>query len=189
MINTLIRDNSTFTTTDIPSSFITQELQIVMAHINNTKQITIANIYISPRASTSTHYKTAHTSIHHCLQYITNLPHAVLTGNENAHSTLWHSYTDDHRGQLKADVISNSDYITLNTSTPTRAPNTTQHHQISPQDLTHCTTGHLGQLNTHYHQTTYPSSPQFTYDMTTDYNKPDILSPTTRTLTIHNSRK
>ena len=43
----------------------------------------------------------------------------------NAHSTLWHSYTDDHRGQLIADVISNSDHITLNTNTPTRVPNTT----------------------------------------------------------------
>ena len=31
----------------------------------------------------------------------------------NAHSTLWHSYTDDHRGQLIADVISKSDHITL----------------------------------------------------------------------------
>ena len=33
--------------------------------------------------------------------------------------------------------------------------------------LTHCTTGHCGQLNTHYHQATYLSSPLLTYDMTT----------------------
>ena len=39
------------------------------------------------------------------------------------------------------------------------------------------------------HQTTYPSSPQLTYDMTTDYNKTDGQSPTTRKLTGHNSRK
>ena len=44
-------------------------------------------------------------------------------------------------------------------------------------------------LNTHYHQTTCPSSPQLTYDMTTDNNKPDGLSPTKRKLTGHNSRK
>ena len=43
-----------------------------------------------------------------------------LIGDVHAHSTLWHSYTDDHRGQLIADVISN---ITLNTNTPTRVPN------------------------------------------------------------------
>ena len=48
-----------------------------------------------------------------------NIPHSILTGDVNTHSTLWHSYTDDHRGQLIADVISNSDHITLQqTSSP-----------------------------------------------------------------------
>ena len=111
---TLIRDNITFTTTDMPSTINTHniELQMVKVHINNTKHITIANIYIPPRDTTSTHYKTADTDIQHCIQYITNIPHSVLTGDVNAHSTLWHSYTDDHRGQLIADVIINSDHIT-----------------------------------------------------------------------------
>ena len=31
---------------------------MVKVHINNTKHITTANIYIHPRDSTSTHYKT-----------------------------------------------------------------------------------------------------------------------------------
>ena len=56
---TLIRDNITFTTTDIPSTINTHntELQMVKVHINNTKHITIANIYIPPPPdSTSTHY-------------------------------------------------------------------------------------------------------------------------------------
>ena len=134
---TLIRDNITFTTTDIPSTINTHniELQMVKVHINNTKHITIANIYIPPRDTTSTHYKTADTDIQHCIQYITNIPHSVLTGDVNAHSTLWHSYTDDHRGQLIADVISNSDHITLNTNTPTRVPNTTLQQTSSP-DIT-----------------------------------------------------
>ena len=108
---------------------------MVKVHINNTKHITIANIYIPPRDTTSTHYKTADTDIQHCIQYITNMPHSVLTGDVNAHSTLWHSYTDDHRGQLIADVISNSDHITLNTNTPTRVPNTTLQQTSSP-DIT-----------------------------------------------------
>ena len=47
----------------------------------------------------------------------------------------WHSYTDDHRGQLIADVISNSDHITLNTNTPTRVPNITLQQTSSP-DIT-----------------------------------------------------
>ena len=121
LLITLIRNNITFTTTDIPSTIDThnKELQMVKVHINNTKHITIANLYIPPRDSTSTHYKTADTDIQHCIQYITNIPHSVLTGDVNAHSTLWHSYTD-HRGLLIAEVISNSDHITLNTNTPTR---------------------------------------------------------------------
>ena len=108
---------------------------MVKVHINNTKHITTAKIYISPRDTTSTHYKTADTDIQHCIQYITNIPHSVLTGHVNAPSTLWHSYTDDHRGQLIADVISNLDHITLNTNTPTRVPNTTLQ-QTSPPDIT-----------------------------------------------------
>ena len=54
---TLIRDNITFTTTDIPSTINTHntELQMVKVHIHNTKHITIANIYIPPRDTTSTH--------------------------------------------------------------------------------------------------------------------------------------
>ena len=79
--------------------------------------------------------QTADTDIQHCIQYITNIPHSVLTGDVNAHSTLWHSYTDDHRGQLIGYVISNSDHITLNTNTPTRVPNTTLQQTSSP-DIT-----------------------------------------------------
>ena len=53
----------------------------------------------------------------------------------NAHSTLWHSYTDDHRGQLIEDIISNSDHITLKTNTPIRVANTTLQQTSSP-DIT-----------------------------------------------------
>ena len=49
--------------------------------------------------------------------------------------------------------------------------------------LIHGKTGHHGQLNTHSHQTTYPSSPKLIYDITTDYDRTDGLSPTTRKLT------
>ena len=83
----------------------------------------------------STHYKTADMGIQHCIPYITNIPHSVLTGDVNVHSTLWHLYTDDHRRQLIADVISNSDHITLNTNTPTRVPNPTLQQTLSP-DIT-----------------------------------------------------
>ena len=131
---TFIRDNLTFTTTAIHSTINTHntELQMVKVHINNTKHITIANMYIPPRYSTSMHNKTADTDIQHYIQYITNIPHSVLTRDVNAHSTLWHSYTDDHRGQRIADVISNSDHKTLNTN---RVPNITLQQTSSP-DIT-----------------------------------------------------
>ena len=190
---TLIRDNIIFTITDITSTINTHntELQMVKVHINNTKHITIANMYIPPRDSTSTHYKTADTDIQHCIQYITNIPHSVLAGDVNAHTNLWHSYTDDHSGQQIAYVNRNSDHITLNTNTPTRVPNTTLQQTSSPYITT--------VSNTLYNRTsrTTPHAPSSdhlsiittTYDMTTDYNKSDGLSPTTRKLTGHNSQK
>ena len=114
VLNTLIRYNIAFITTYIPSNSNTHntELQMVKVYLYNTKHITITNIYIPPRDSTSTHNKTADTDIQHCIQYIPNIPQLVLTGDVKAHSTLWHSFTDDHRGQLIADGISNSDHIT-----------------------------------------------------------------------------
>ena len=132
-IITLIRGNITFTTTDIHLTINTHntELQMVKLHMNNTKHITIANMYIPPGDNTST----ADTDIQHCIQYITNIPHSVLIGDVNAHSTLRHSYTDDHRGQLIADVINNSDHITLNTNKLTRVSNTTLQQTSSP-DIT-----------------------------------------------------
>ena len=122
----LIRHNIPFTTTDIPLTINAHniELQMVKAHINKTKRITIGNIYIPPQDSTSMHYKTVDTDIQHCVQHVTYIPHSVLTEDVNAHSSLWHSYTDEHRGQLIVDVISKSVHITMNTNTPTRVPNT-----------------------------------------------------------------
>ena len=146
---TLIRDNIPCTPTDIPSTISTHniELQMVKVHLNNTKHITIVNVYIPPRDSTSTHYKTADKDIQHCIQHITTIPHSVFTGDVNAHSSLWHSYTDGHRGQLIAEVISNSDYISLNTDTSTRVPNTAFQETSSP-DITTVS-------NTLYNQTSW----------------------------------
>ena len=153
---------------------------MVMVHINNTKHITIANIYIPPLDSTSTHYKITDTGIQHCIQHITHIPHSVLTGDVNSHSTLWHSYTDDHRGQLIADVISNSDHITLNTNTPTRVPNTTLQQTSSP-DITTVS-------NTLYNRTSWttqhaPSSDHLTIIPTINIRHDYSLQQNRRTFT------
>ena len=98
---------------------------MVKVHINNTKHITIANIYIPPRGGRSAHYRTSDMYIRHCMQYVTDMLHSVRAEDAVAHSTLWHSYTDDHRGQLVTDVISNSVHMALNADMPTRIPGTT----------------------------------------------------------------
>ena len=146
---------------------------------------------ILPRDSTSTHYKTADADIQHCIQYITNIPHSVLTGDVNAHSTLWHSYTDNHRGQL-IDVISNSDHIILNANTPTRVANTTLQQTSSPDITTVSTTLYNRTSWTTQHALSSDQLPIITTMNilhTTDYNKTDGISPTKRKSNGHISRK
>ena len=150
---------------------------MVKIHLNNTKHITIANIYIPPRDSTSTHYKTADKDIQHCIQHITTIPHSVLTGDVNAHSSLWHSYTDDHRGQLIAEVISNSDDISLKNRHSNKSAK-----QHIPTDF----------ITRYYHGVQYTVQPDIVTDspriiIRSDYREGHFL--TTRKLTGHNVRK
>ena len=110
---------------NIPKAINTHntELQLIKIHIGKTKDITVANAHFPLRDTTSPHYNTVDTYITYCMRHITNIPNSILTGDVNAHSTLW--YTDGHRGQLISDIISNSEHITLNTDTPTRVPHAT----------------------------------------------------------------
>ena len=71
--------------------------------IGNTKPITVANTYFPPRDPTSPYYNTVDTDIAYCIRHITNIPDSIITGDGNAHSTLWYSHTDDHRGKLNSD--------------------------------------------------------------------------------------
>ena len=89
---TLITDNITFTTTYLPSTINTHNTghQIVKVHINNTKHITIANIYIPPRDTTFTHYKTGDTDIQHCIQY--RPPHSHYNIHKNKHAPYTYIY-------------------------------------------------------------------------------------------------
>ena len=88
----------------------------------------------------SPHYNTVDTDIAYCIRHVTNIPDSILTGDVNAHSTLLYSHTEDHRGQLISDIISNSEHITLNTDTPTRVLHTTLHQATSPDITTIFTT-------------------------------------------------
>ena len=80
------------------------------------------------------------TDIAYYIRHVTNIPDSILTGDVNAHPTLWYSHTDDHRDQLISDIISNSEHIILNTDTPTRVPHTTLQQATSPDITTISTT-------------------------------------------------
>ena len=99
---TYIKHNITFSDTKIPNFInpINTELQIIQLHITNNKIYTIANIYIPPRNTTSPDHATCDADITSCIQYITNLPNSIISGDINAHSPIWHSHTTDHRGDL-----------------------------------------------------------------------------------------
>ena len=136
---TLIKDDIIFTSINIPKEINTHntELQLIKIHIGKTKHVTVANTYFPPRDMTSPHY-TVETDIAYCIRLVTNIPNSILTGNVNAHSTLWYSHTDNHRGQLISDKISNSEHIILNTDTFTRGPTLQQ--ATSPGITTNSTT-------------------------------------------------
>ena len=138
---TYIKHNITFSDTKIPNFInpINTELQIIQLHITHKKIYTIANIYIPPRNTTSPDHATCDADITSCIQYITNLPNSIISGDINAHSPIWHSHTTDHRGDLIADLLGNSDHITLNTNTHTRLPFAANQRPTSP-DITSITT-------------------------------------------------
>ena len=148
---TLIKDDITFTNINIPKAINTRntELQLIKIDIGKTKDITVANAHFPPRDTTSPHYNTVDTDIAYYIRHVTNIPHSILTGDVNADSTLWYSHTDDHRGHLISDIISNLEHITLNTDTPTRVPHTTLQ-QATSQDITTISTTLYTQPGTQY---------------------------------------
>ena len=90
----------------------------------------------------------------HCIHHITNIPHSVLIVDMNAHSTLWHSYTDHHRGQLIVDVIRhyNTKHRLTNQSAEHHTATTifNRYHRVFRSD--HNTHQHTHfQLNVHKH--------------------------------------
>ena len=100
---TYIKHNITFSDTKIPNFInpINTELQIIQLHITNNKIYTIANIYIPPRNTTSADHATCDADITSCIQYITNLPNSIISGDINAHSPIWHSYTKKKKKKKK----------------------------------------------------------------------------------------
>ena len=91
------------------------------------------------RESLEENYNTVDTDIAYCIQHFTNIPNSILTGDANAHSTPWYSHTEDHRGHMISNIISNSKHILI-TDTPTRVSHTTLQQTTSPDITTISTT-------------------------------------------------
>ena len=105
------------------------ELQHIKIHLTNHKHL---NIYIPPRDTTNPDHSNSQEDITNCMTHILNTNNTILTGDFNAHHTLWHSPTTDNRGTLIADLINSSNQIVLNTNTPTRIPTNRNHQATSP---------------------------------------------------------
>ena len=108
------------------------ELQHIKIHLANHKHLNIFNIYIPPRDTTNPYHSNSQEDITNCMTHILNTNNTILTGDFNAHHTLWHSPTTDNRGTLIADLINSSNQIVLNTNTPTRIPTNRSQQATSP---------------------------------------------------------
>ena len=108
------------------------ELQHIKIHLANHKHLNIFNIYIPPRDTTNPDHSNSQEDITNCMTHILNTNNTILTGDFNAHHTLWHSPTTDNRGTLIANLINSSNQIVLNTNTPTRIPTNRNHQATSP---------------------------------------------------------
>ena len=111
------------------------ELQTIKIHLTQTKHLHVTNIYITPRDTTDPNHGTEDTDITNTFTHLTSIENLLIAGDINIHSHQWHSPTEDHRGLLIADIIANSNQITLNTNTPTRIPPHTNQQPTSP-DIT-----------------------------------------------------
>ena len=110
---------------------------------------------LPPRDTTLPHYNTVDTEIAYCIRHVTNIPDSIFTGDVNAHSTLWYSHTDDHRGQLISDIISNLEHIILNTDTHTRVPHTTLYNRTAWHTIYTLNSDHIPIITTINTRTKY----------------------------------
>ena len=91
-------------------------------------------MYISPKHSIQLSQIKEDSIISSTFTTVTNLPNTIITADVNAHSSLWYSPTEYHRGELIKDILLNSNYITLNKKTTTcLSPNQTQ--QLTSPDI------------------------------------------------------
>ncbi len=91
---------------------LTTNLQAVAARVYFDTPITICCIYL---------HQTDDVTSHNLQQLILQLPQPfIITGDFNAHNTIWGSNTTDQRGRIVESFLSNSNVLLMNTGLPTR---------------------------------------------------------------------
>ena len=95
-------------------------------HVTQHKKLYISNLYIPPRQTTDPDHGTEDEDINRTFSYLEPLGPHIVTGDINAHSSAWYGQTEDHRGTLISDILTNSTQIILNANTPTRQPHSDQ---------------------------------------------------------------
>ena len=131
---TYIKDNITHTPLNNPQDIDSTHIELLTTkiHFTKNKHLHVSNIYIPPRSS-QTQDEDQH--INACLAHVLTMQNSILAGDINAHSDLWYSPTQDHRGRVIADYLQNSEHLILNTDTRTRRPNNSLQQDTSP-DIT-----------------------------------------------------
>ena len=107
------------------------EIQITSINLSTTKRFHITNLYIPPR-DCNTITTNEDQELDHLFTKLFSLTNNIITGDLNAHSSLWHSSLTDHRGKIISGIIQNSDYTCLNTNTSTRIPFDRTQNKTSP---------------------------------------------------------
>ena len=95
------------------------EQQIVKIHLLTSQQLHITNMYCTFHPAITNRKRLNY--IQHAYNHNQSSKHNH-TADDNAHSSLWYSPTEDYRGELIEDILLNSNHIALNENTPTRLP-------------------------------------------------------------------
>ena len=125
---TFIHKDITYTPIQIPQQINVRktEIQTIRVHLTQKKQLYISNMYIPPRQTTDPDHSTEDEDINRAFSFLESLGPHIITGDINAHSSICFGQSEDHRGALITDILTNSTQIILNSNTPTRQPHADQ---------------------------------------------------------------
>src|SRR6188508_3100955 len=110
------------------------ESQSISISLSKNEKLTLTNLYIPPRNSTVSQ-EPDNNHITSLLTQLTATKNSLIAGDINAHSSLWYSPFSDHRGNLVADLIQNSEHTILNQKEHTRS-SANQAQQPTSPDIT-----------------------------------------------------